>query len=380
MNALDPLRSVISVSAARPDLVEKIRGKGADAILLDLEGGSSGELHRAALETLPDLVAMLRDDDAVILVRLTPGLEATNEVRMFAGLPVGAFVLPRAEDPQVVQSLAAIVRAGRQQTDAGIVPLIQTAKGVTQAAALGACDMRVMALAFDGDALAADLMIPPEPIGLQMPGQTVVLGARAAGRSAFGLPGPVERHSGADGFRIACIHGRSLGFSGVFCAHLPQVPIANTVFRASEDEVAWADGIQEILDQRVAGAAPPRPRGTADRPGGDRSRPPPDGEGAAVTGAEGEAAARPRIAITYCRQCNWLLRAAWMAQELLSTFGEELGEVALVPTTGGAFSIAVDGVLVWERVRDGGFPDIKTLKQRVRDAVAPDRGLGHVDR
>jgi selenoprotein W-related protein len=89
---------------------------------------------------------------------------------------------------------------------------------------------------------------------------------------------------------------------------------------------------------------------------------------------------KPRVAITYCRQCNWLMRSAWMAQELLSTFSEELGEVSLVPSTGGAFQIEVDGKLVWERKRDGGFPDVKTLKQRVRDEISPERDLGHVDR
>jgi selenoprotein W-related protein len=88
---------------------------------------------------------------------------------------------------------------------------------------------------------------------------------------------------------------------------------------------------------------------------------------------------KPRIAITYCRQCNWLLRAAWMAQELLSTFGDDLGEVALVPATGGAFSIVVDGEVVWERKRDGGFPDAAVLKQRVRDRIDPERDLGHAD-
>ena len=75
---------------------------------------------------------------------------------------------------------------------------------------------------------------------------------------------------------------------------------------------------------------------------------------------------KPRLAITYCRQCNWLLRAAWMAQELLTTFAEELGEVALVPGTGGVFEISCDGRIIWERKRDGGFPDIKMLKQRRR--------------
>jgi selenoprotein W-related protein len=90
--------------------------------------------------------------------------------------------------------------------------------------------------------------------------------------------------------------------------------------------------------------------------------------------------AKPRVTITYCRQCNWLLRAAWMAQELLATFGDDLGEVALVPGTGGVFAIEIDGEPVWERRRDGGFPDASTLKQRVRDRLDPGRDLGHADR
>ncbi|WP_312795680.1 SelT/SelW/SelH family protein [Tianweitania sp.] len=93
----------------------------------------------------------------------------------------------------------------------------------------------------------------------------------------------------------------------------------------------------------------------------------------------------PRITITYCTQCQWLLRAAWLAQELLSTFGADLGEVALVPGTGGIFEIhcQADGAephLIWERKRDAGFPEAKVLKQRVRDLVWPERGLGHSDR
>ena len=88
----------------------------------------------------------------------------------------------------------------------------------------------------------------------------------------------------------------------------------------------------------------------------------------------------PAVTIVYCTQCKWLLRAAWMAQELLSTFETALGEVTLRPGVGGVFRIEVDGVLIWERVRDDGFPDIKTLKRLVRDQVAPERGLGHIDR
>lgn len=86
---------------------------------------------------------------------------------------------------------------------------------------------------------------------------------------------------------------------------------------------------------------------------------------------------KPRVSITYCTQCRWLLRAAWMAQELLTTFAEELGEVALCPGQGGVFEVRVNDVLVWSRAVEGRFPEIKELKSRVRDLAAPGKDLGH---
>jgi selenoprotein W-related protein len=88
---------------------------------------------------------------------------------------------------------------------------------------------------------------------------------------------------------------------------------------------------------------------------------------------------QPRVEIEYCTQCRWLLRAAWMAQELLTTFVEELGEVALVPGKGGVFEVRAADQLIWSRQQMGGFPDVKELKQRVRDVVAPQKNLGHSD-
>jgi selenoprotein W-related protein len=91
-------------------------------------------------------------------------------------------------------------------------------------------------------------------------------------------------------------------------------------------------------------------------------------------------AALPRVEIEYCRQCRWLLRAGWTAQELLTTFEDALGGVTLVPGTGGVFEVRVDGALVWSRKGEGRFPELKELKQRLRDHVAPGRDLGHSDR
>ncbi|KAL2260887.1 hypothetical protein VTK26DRAFT_4995 [Humicola hyalothermophila] len=127
----------------------------------------------------------------------------------------------------------------------------------------------------------------------------------------------------------------------------------------------------------------------------------------------------PRITIQFCTQCKWMLRAAYYAQELLSTFSTSLGEVSLQPATGGVFVVAITTAdtltnapdiggpgcdsggggggggdwqptvatqpgrrvtVLWDRKVDGGFPETKELKRRVRDVVEPGRSLGHVDR
>ena len=89
---------------------------------------------------------------------------------------------------------------------------------------------------------------------------------------------------------------------------------------------------------------------------------------------------KPLVAITYCTRCRWLLRAGWMAQELLTTFEDDLAGVTLLPDdVGGRFIVSVGDTVVWDRKRDGGFPEIKVLKQRVRDVAVPDKDLGHSD-
>ena len=86
------------------------------------------------------------------------------------------------------------------------------------------------------------------------------------------------------------------------------------------------------------------------------------------------------IEIHYCTQCRWLLRAGWMAQELLSTFDGDLAAVTLRPGTGGVFEILLNGETLWSRKGEGRFPEIVELKQRVRDRIDPARDLGHLDR
>ena len=68
----------------------------------------------------------------------------------------------------------------------------------------------------------------------------------------------------------------------------------------------------------------------------------------------------PRIEIEYCTQCNWLLRSSWMAQELLTTFSQEIGELVLMPGKGGILEIRVNGESLFSRKEMGRFPEMKT--------------------
>jgi selenoprotein W-related protein len=89
---------------------------------------------------------------------------------------------------------------------------------------------------------------------------------------------------------------------------------------------------------------------------------------------------KPKIIIEYCPKCHWLMRSAWMAQELLTTFVDDLQEVTLRPSeVSGRFQVFLNEEIIFDRKREGRFPEAKELKQIVRDIVCPERNLGHSD-
>ena len=87
----------------------------------------------------------------------------------------------------------------------------------------------------------------------------------------------------------------------------------------------------------------------------------------------------PSVEIRYCTQCRFILRANWPAQELLMTFADKLGELALVPSDGGTFSVYLDENLIYSKQEQGRFPESKELKQLIRDIIDPAMNLGHSD-
>ncbi|OAX40671.1 hypothetical protein K503DRAFT_664109, partial [Rhizopogon vinicolor AM-OR11-026] len=99
--------------------------------------------------------------------------------------------------------------------------------------------------------------------------------------------------------------------------------------------------------------------------------------------------ASPSITIEFCDRCRWLHRATWVSTELFLTFPPPaLKAISIVPLnseeTGGRFRVWLNlggslPHLMWDRKTEGGFPELKILKQRIRDSILPGKSLGHSD-
>jgi len=71
------------------------------------------------------------------------------------------------------------------------------------------------------------------------------------------------------------------------------------------------------------------------------------------------------IEIAYCQRCHFLPRATWVAQELLHTYGDFVSGLTLVPAHGGIFEVRVNGELVASTKTEGGYPEIRVLKEAI---------------
>ena len=85
----------------------------------------------------------------------------------------------------------------------------------------------------------------------------------------------------------------------------------------------------------------------------------------------------PRVEIHYCTKCRFMLRAAYLAQELLTTFEKELAEVALVPASGGIFEVRLDGETLATNRETKRMPEAAEVKRLLRDRIAPGKTIGH---
>lgn len=86
------------------------------------------------------------------------------------------------------------------------------------------------------------------------------------------------------------------------------------------------------------------------------------------------------ITVEYCTKCKFMMRSAWIAQELLQTFEGDIDEAILKPSEiPGIWRIYANDLQIWDRKTERGLPEMKDLKRRVRDIIAPEKNLGHAE-
>ncbi|MBK5220785.1 MAG: CoA ester lyase [Thermoleophilia bacterium] len=268
------LRSLLFAGATRPDLVSKLERSGADAVVIDLEDAVPAAAKDEARAALPALVESI--GSTPVLVRINDAASAwfADDLEAVAALSLAGVVVPKAEKESDLTSVA-------ERLDDGTIVLagIESARGVAASeqlleAGAGACY-------FGAEDYIADLG------GRRSAGGDEVLYARSRVALAARLAGIPALDQVVIDFRDDLVFaadaeaGRAIGYRGKLCIHPSQVPIANRVFAASEEELrrargmlaAWEEGSSrgvaavEFEGEMVDGPAVRMARDTLERAG-----------------------------------------------------------------------------------------------------------------
>lgn len=255
------IRSWLFVPGNVPRHLARAYASGADAVVLDLEDAVPlAEKERARGLVAKVLATRAGTRGPLTFVRVNaPGsghVAADLEAIVRPGLD--GIRVPKVDGAGAIVELEThLVRAAsRNGIDATGLPIvcgIESARGVADAPAIAASSPRVLALSFGAADLAADLDLVEGADRLETltVRSLLVLASRAAG-----IRPPIDSVSvvidDPIGLERTTRQGRGLGFFGRGAIHPTQVPIINSVFTPSPDELARARAIVEAAE---AGAA-----------------------------------------------------------------------------------------------------------------------------
>ena len=241
---------------SRPRALAKARQAGADALILDLEDAVAPAAKDEARDNVRAAVAewggCLPGGGCLVTVRVNGADTAWGaaDLAMAAASSAHALVLPKVESAAQVRDAAAAIPAASPMR---VWAMVETPRGVLNAAAIAGADARVSALVMGTSDLLKELRgrdTAPGRAALLPALGAVVLAARAHGLVA--LDG-VHLDLGDDaGFDAACEQGRDLGFDGKTLIHPKTVARANACFAPAESEVAHAHAVIEAHASAVA--------------------------------------------------------------------------------------------------------------------------------
>jgi len=244
-------RSLLFIPALSTDKLAKAHERGADGLIIDLEDSVIVERKAEARPAMAAAVRQLAGQGRPMFVRLNAEPELWRED--IAALPEGlveAVLLPKVVERAAVDRLAGAL-ASRFSVPPGIVGLIETPRGVLNAADIAA-HPALVGLGFGAGDYAVALGVPITPTAVTGAAQHVVTCAHAFGLQCIGLAASVGEVADVEAYTESVRIARAMGFTGTVCIHPRQVPIVNRGFGPTDAEIAWA---RRVIEADAAASA-----------------------------------------------------------------------------------------------------------------------------
>jgi citrate lyase subunit beta/citryl-CoA lyase len=222
-----------------------------DAIILDLEDSVPPSEKDAALILVRNALRAVDFYSAERMVRVNALPAGLHDMRALAGHGVHTFLLPKAEDADMVRAVSDLLdQLG--DTNTRLLPIIESARGVLHAYPIVSASPRVVALAIGLEDYTADIGAQRTTAGRESwwaQGQ-IVNAARAA--KVQPLASVYSAIDDEAGLRTWLADARGLGFAGAGCLHPRQIRVVHAAFAPSLDEVAHAQRLVAALERAQA--------------------------------------------------------------------------------------------------------------------------------
>jgi citrate lyase subunit beta/citryl-CoA lyase len=239
-------RTQLFLPADRPERAAKAATSGADAVILDLEDALPVDARPAARAGLDRLVADVRASGPVpVLVRVNSDDDLADDVAAAVSAQADGVLVPKVESADRVREVDDLL--GDAELEVQL--LVETPRGLLAAAEIAAAGRRTTAMVLGVEDLAAELELDPTSpyVDLRWAHATVLLAARAAGLTPYGLLGSLTNFRDLDALAEDARASRGFGYAGALCIHPAQVPVLNEAFSPTQAELDWAQGVLDAM-------------------------------------------------------------------------------------------------------------------------------------
>jgi citrate lyase subunit beta/citryl-CoA lyase len=252
-------RSRIYLPGNRPRMIQKGPLLGADVVILDLEDSVAPGEKDAARILVTNAIKSLNFGATEVMVRINP-LTTCGREDLAAVLPAGpdAIVVPKSENREGVQVVEKAILESKLSKRVGILPLIESAKGILNAHDIASASPLVEAITFGGEDFTQDVGATRTREGREIfVGRSLlVIAAKAAGVQA--LDTVFSDFNDMEGLRLDTLAIKQMGFDGRAAIHPSQIEVIHEVFTPTESEIQQAVNViraAQIAREKGSGVA-----------------------------------------------------------------------------------------------------------------------------